>query len=251
MEVPIFNRNPYFLVENMGSYFDEMPTDCSFYSEDGQEVPLHKELLYQTKFMRKMVRSLKVGYSKIEIMCPALTKNELEEIVKFLYSGKLACPDQTSASQVFQNLTQLFGFPSKNFDFNGTILKSEDSQENQDENFFDYSEFNENNENVTEDTKEHFENEETYNNDETFNNYDDEYKNNEEAFNNDENEMKNEYMDVPYTPLNEDNAIDLPKEEKFESEEVIKPVKKKKRIKKGDFYTKTCHFEVTEFKGNS
>ena len=77
---------------------------------------------------------------------------------------------------------------------------------------------------------------------ETFNNYDDEYKNNEEDFNNDENEMKSEYMDVPYTPLNEDNAIDLPKEEKFESEEVIKPVKKKKRIKKGDFCKKKLPF---------
>ena len=125
MGVQFYSKDPLALVNNMDSYFRQMPTDCSLFSEDGNEVQVHKELLFQTKYLRKMIKSLKMDYSRIEIMCPSLSSEELQDIVKFLYSGKISCTDQSTASHIFQNLTQLFGFPSKNFDFNGTLLKSE------------------------------------------------------------------------------------------------------------------------------
>ena len=39
--------------------------------------------------------------------------------------GKVYCGNHRIASEFFDNLKELFGFPSKNFDFNGIILKSE------------------------------------------------------------------------------------------------------------------------------
>ena len=131
MGVQFYSKDPLALVNNMDSYFRQMPTDCSLFSEDGNEVQVHKELLFQTKYLRKMIKSLKMDYSRIEIMCPSLSGEELQDIVKFLYSGKISCTDQSTASHIFQNLTQLFGFPSKNFDFNGTLLKSESQDTDQ------------------------------------------------------------------------------------------------------------------------
>ena len=61
----------------------------------------------------------------LEIMCPSLSKEDLEVVVKFLYNGEISCPDRIIANQVFNNLQELFGFPSRNFQFDGTILKSE------------------------------------------------------------------------------------------------------------------------------
>merc|ERR1712083_580778 len=112
-----------------GSYFKQVPPDCTLFSEDGFEIPVHKELLYQTRFLRRMLKSANMDNFKIEIMIPSISKEELKSMINFLYSGKMYCPDQTFATQVFDNLTELFGFPSKNFDFNGMILKNETQDE--------------------------------------------------------------------------------------------------------------------------
>ena len=111
----------------MGSYFKQIPPDCSLLSEDGAEFLVHKELLYQTKFMRRMLKSADIDSmdTKIEIMCPSLSKLDIKIIAKFLYSGEIFCPNQIVATQVFTNLQELFGFPPSNFQFDGTILKSE------------------------------------------------------------------------------------------------------------------------------
>ena len=125
MECVFHGSDPYTLVKNMDSYFKHMPPDCSLFSEDFSEFPVHKELFYQTKFMCQMIENSILDDYKIAIFCPSLAKEELEKLVKFLYKGKVDCSDQTIAFQVFTNLTQLFGFSSKGFDFNGTVLKSE------------------------------------------------------------------------------------------------------------------------------
>ena len=46
--------------------------------------------------------------------------------------GKVYCGNHRIASQLFDSLKELFGFPSRNFDFGGIVLKSEkqDSCEN-------------------------------------------------------------------------------------------------------------------------
>ena len=128
----LYNKDPLFIVNNMGSYFKQVPPDCALFSEDGFEIPVHKELLYQTRFLRRMLKSANMDNFKIEIMIPSISKAALENMINFLYTGKIYCPDQTFANQVFDNLTELFGFPSRNFDFNGTILKNESQDESKD-----------------------------------------------------------------------------------------------------------------------
>ena len=76
-------------------------------------------------YMCQMLKNVDMDCCKITILCPSLTKEDLEKIVDFLYSGKIYCNNFTDATQVFNNLTQIFGFPSRNFEFNGTILKAE------------------------------------------------------------------------------------------------------------------------------
>ena len=129
MSCLLFNKDPLAIVTNKDSYFQTMPPDCGIFCEDGFELLIHKELLYQTKFMRRMLKSSNaqkfMDQRKIEILCPSVTKVELETIVEFLYSGQIYCADQTAANQIFEYLIELFGFPSNNFDFNGTILKGE------------------------------------------------------------------------------------------------------------------------------
>ena len=118
-----YNKDPMAIVNNMDSYFKQIPPDCSIYSKDGFEFPIHKELLYQTKVLRQMIKDTDMDCCKIEIMCPSLSKEELEIIVNFLYKGKTFCTGEAVAFQVIDNLKHLFGFPSRNFDFNGTILE--------------------------------------------------------------------------------------------------------------------------------
>ena len=125
MTCTYYNKDPLALVDNMDSYFKEIPADCSLFSDDGFELPIHKELLYQTKFMRRMLKSVNMNDCKVEILCPSVTREDLETIIKFLYGGKVYCEDQSIASQVFANLKELFGFPSRNFDFDGIVLKCE------------------------------------------------------------------------------------------------------------------------------
>ena len=123
----LFNKDPTILTKNMGTYFKQMPPDCSLLSEDGAEFLVHRELLYQTKFMRRMLKSANLDSmdSKIEIMCPSLSKLDVRIIAKFLYSGEIFCPNELVATQIFTNLQELFGFPPTNFQFDGVILKSE------------------------------------------------------------------------------------------------------------------------------
>ena len=124
MSSTFYNKDPMAVVDCMDLHFKQLPPDCSLYSEDGFEFPIHKELLYQTKVLRQMIEGTDMDCCKIEIMCPSLSKEELETIVNFLYKGKTFCIDESVAFQVIDNLKHLFGFPSRNFEFNGTILKS-------------------------------------------------------------------------------------------------------------------------------
>ena len=121
----LYNKDPLVIVKSIGSYCKQSPPDCGLFSADGYEIPLHKELLFQTKLMCQVLKNIDIDCCKITIMFPSLTKEDLEKIVDFLYGGKIYCTNLTDATEVFNNLTQLFGFPSTNFEFNGTILKAE------------------------------------------------------------------------------------------------------------------------------
>ena len=108
------NNEPMAVVNNMDSYFKQKPPDCVLVSKEFLKVPIHKELFYQTEFMRSMIKS--VGFenccSSIEIICPSLCFDKLEVIVQFLYNGKVSTEHQGFASQISNLLVTLFGFSS-------------------------------------------------------------------------------------------------------------------------------------------
>ena len=120
-----YNKDPLATVNHMESYFKQIPPDCSLFSEDGFEIPVHKEILYQTEFMRQMLKSVDMDYCKIDILCQTVSKQELFVIVKFLYNGEICCSNYDVASHVSKNLNELFGFPAKNFKFNGESLNED------------------------------------------------------------------------------------------------------------------------------
>ena len=103
-------KEPFEIVQCMETYFMPKPPDCCFYSEDGFEIPVHKELLCQTEFMCKLVQSFDCC-CKIEIIFSSLSKNELELVVQFLYNGQISCSDKTTSIQVISNLKEILGFP--------------------------------------------------------------------------------------------------------------------------------------------
>ena len=100
------------LTKYMETYFKDTPPDIHLFSQDNFEISIHKELFYQTRLMRSMIKSANFGYccSKASVLCP-MSKEELELIVQFLYDGKLFCKNQEEAAQVSENLAKLFGFP--------------------------------------------------------------------------------------------------------------------------------------------
>ena len=48
---------------------------------------------------------------KLEFVFDALEKDDLEDIVQFLYSGQILFTDQAHAAKVLANLTKYLGFP--------------------------------------------------------------------------------------------------------------------------------------------
>ena len=87
MSCVLYNKEQIALASYMIKYFKQRPPDCVLFSEDNSKILIHKELMYQTQYMRSMIKSAAIGCccSQIEIMCPSLTINELEIIVQFLY----------------------------------------------------------------------------------------------------------------------------------------------------------------------
>ena len=109
----MFCKDQLDLAKSMEEYLNSKTPDCSLFSEDGFEFHIHKELLYQTKLMRDMVKNNQLCHcSKIDIIVPALQRKKLEKIVHFLETGELRS-DKTAISDLLVDLTELFGFPKK------------------------------------------------------------------------------------------------------------------------------------------
>ena len=66
MKCHIYNKEPVGLAANMDSYFKQKPPDCSLFSQDSFEFQIHKELLFQTEYLREMIKSVNTGYSLSE-----------------------------------------------------------------------------------------------------------------------------------------------------------------------------------------
>ena len=110
MGIAVYNKEPFVLISAMESYLKGTPPDCSLFSDNNYGILIHKELMYQTKFMREMIGTVGID-SKIEVFCPSLSKEELEIIVDFIYNGNIFYTNQAVVSQVSKNLEELFGFP--------------------------------------------------------------------------------------------------------------------------------------------
>ena len=77
------------IIDYMETYFKKKPKDCIIYSEDGTGFEIHKELLGQTEFLRKLlITENNQCCDTIEIICPC-TKEELARLVHFLYHGEI------------------------------------------------------------------------------------------------------------------------------------------------------------------
>ena len=89
--------------------------DCILYSEEGTKVKIHKEILCQTRFMKNvLLKANRFCCGNTEIFCPCPT-DELEVMVKFLYSGKISLENEPEMIRIQENLTKLFGFDEKLF----------------------------------------------------------------------------------------------------------------------------------------
>ena len=97
------------------TYFKNKPEDCILYAEDGTDFKIHKEVLGQTVFLRKILfTAINHCCDTIEIICPC-TKEELEKLVHFLYHGEIQCENVFESFKSQEDLSKLFGFPE---DFN-------------------------------------------------------------------------------------------------------------------------------------
>ena len=100
---------------HMESLFSNKETDCILYSEDGIEFNIHKEILGQTNFLRKIVSSHKDNCCKdMHIFCPC-SKNDLDSIVNFLYTGSISCDTEIDLFKILNDLCEIFGFWKERF----------------------------------------------------------------------------------------------------------------------------------------
>ena len=111
-KVKLVNKDNFDIVNYIESNIKLQPPDCSLFSEEGFEIPILKEVLYQTKFMREMLKSMDCCCCKVELFFPTLAKEDLEVMVNFLYNGKIICRNRSDLCRVVVNLTQLLGFPN-------------------------------------------------------------------------------------------------------------------------------------------
>ena len=99
--------------DNMDTYLKNKSRDCILYSEDGSKFKVHKELVGQTQFLRKILSSASERCCQtMEVLCPC-SKDELNHLVNFLYDGKIHCGEELDSLKILENLNKIFGF-SKN-----------------------------------------------------------------------------------------------------------------------------------------
>ena len=105
----------FVLQEHLKSYFIQKEADCILYSEDGNKFKIHKEILGQTDFLRKILLSSRDNCCAIlQIFCPC-PKRDLDFLIKFLYTGKISCGSELDLFKILINLNGIFGFPKEHF----------------------------------------------------------------------------------------------------------------------------------------
>jgi hypothetical protein len=81
------------LEENLDIYLKSKTADCSKFK-------IHKEVLGQTEFLRKILFSAKEHCREIlEVLCPC-SKDELSHLVNFLYDGEIRCKEEIDSLKI-------------------------------------------------------------------------------------------------------------------------------------------------------
>ena len=120
-------KDPKATAKYMKSYVEAKSPDCSFYSQDGNEISVHKELFCQTEIMQGLVKSLDCCCTKIEVIFSSVTIQELDLMVEFLYNGQFSCNCKYLAARVISNLQEFLGF-SKNLSISYVEPESQKDQ---------------------------------------------------------------------------------------------------------------------------
>ena len=115
MDRILSSQEPMALTNYMETYFKHKTPDINLFSQDNFEIPVHKEVFYQTQLMCSMLKSANFDNccSKASVICP-LQNEELRMIAQFLYNGELVCKNEEEATKMSKNLSELFGFPPIN-----------------------------------------------------------------------------------------------------------------------------------------
>ena len=111
MDSTFLNENLMAIAEYMDTYLKLNPPDCNFFSEDGYKLPVHKELLYQIKAFRDIVKNFDCCCYKIDMIFSTIDKKQLELMVQFLYKGEIICTDQSIATETISNIETFLGIP--------------------------------------------------------------------------------------------------------------------------------------------
>ena len=93
----------------MEPYLKNKTPDCILYSEEGTEFKTHKELLGQTRFMRKLLKETANCCGIIEIICPCSEK-ELSKIVNFLNYGQIHYSKPSESMKFLESIHEVLGF---------------------------------------------------------------------------------------------------------------------------------------------
>ena len=101
-------------VENfVNLFYKEKLTNCILYSKEGCQFKIHIDVLGQTKFLCSVLSNANGNCcQELKIFCPC-SKDELEDMIGFLYEGKIQCDADTDFIKILENLTNIFGFPEK------------------------------------------------------------------------------------------------------------------------------------------
>ena len=93
-------------------YLENKSPDCILYSKDGGKFKIHKEILCQTNFLRKILSSAKENCcgGMLEILCPC-SKKDLGHLIDFLYKGEINFENENDSVDIQENLSKIFGFP--------------------------------------------------------------------------------------------------------------------------------------------
>ena len=137
--VTILNPDGKDTIQSVLQNLSRNPTDCILISSENFQQPIHKEILGQSDFLRKMLFAYQEkmcdNCSDIQIHLPFMNKRLLMNFVNFLYHGKICEDDPLIRSETLEILTGTLGF-SSNFQWDEEFGYLSNFQWDEDKSFY-------------------------------------------------------------------------------------------------------------------